>query len=56
MRVFGTFENDGRLHIRDTGPQGSHQLAATALANGLALVPDGEGLAAGSEVEVMLLG
>jgi len=56
MRVFGTFENDGRLHVRDTGPQGSHQLAATALANGLALVPDGEGLSAGSEVEVMLLG
>ena len=56
MRVFGTFEPDGRLHVRDTGPQGSHQLAATALANGLALVPDGEGLVAGSEVEVMLLG
>jgi len=56
MRVFGTFEPDGRLHVRDTGPQGSHQLAATALANGLALVPDGEGLIAGSEVEVMLLG
>ena len=56
MRVFGAFGSDGRLHVRDTGPQGSHQLAATALANGLALVPDGEGLAAGSEVEVMLLG
>ena len=56
MRVFGSFENDGRLHVRDTGPQGSHQLAATAFANGLALVPDGEGLVVGSEVEVMLLG
>lgn len=55
MRVFGVFENDGRLHVRDTGPQGSHQLAATSLANGLALVPDGDGLAVGSEVEVMLL-
>ncbi len=55
MRVFGEFENDGRLHIRDTGPQGSHQLAATAQANGLAMVPDGQGLALGAEVEVMLL-
>ncbi len=56
MRVFGEFAEDGRLHIRDTGPQGSHQLAATAQANGLAMVPDGQGLALGAEVEVMLLG
>ena len=55
MRVFGEFGDDGRLHVRDTGPQGSHQLASTALANGLALVPDGQGLAIGSEVEVMML-
>ena len=55
MRVFGEFAEDGRLHIRDTGPQGSHQLAATAQANGLAMVPDGHGLALGAEVEVMLL-
>ena len=55
MRVFGEFAEDGRLHIRDTGPQGSHQLAATAQANGLAMVPDGQGLALGAEVEVMLL-
>ena len=55
MRVFGEFGDDGRLHIRDTGPQGSHQLASTALANGLALVPDGQGLAIGAEVEVMML-
>ena len=56
MRVFGEFAEDGRLHIRDTGPQGSHQLAATAQANGLAMVPDGQGLAVGAEVEVMMLG
>ena len=55
MRVFGTFGDDGRLHVRDTGPQGSHQLAATALANGLAFVPDCQGLAVGAEVDVMLL-
>ena len=55
MRVFGEFMNDGRLHVRDTGPQGSHQLAATSQANGLAIVPDGQGLPAGAEVDVMLL-
>lgn len=55
MRVFGEFGDDGRLHVCDTGPQGSHQLASTALANGLALVPDGQGLVIGAEVEVMML-
>ena len=54
IRVFGSFCPDGRLHVRDTGPQGSHQLAATALANGLAVVPDGGGVSVGGEVDVML--
>ena len=54
IRVFGSFCPDGRLHIRDSGPQGSHQLAATALANGLAVVPDGGGVSVGGEVDVML--
>ncbi|MFM7124606.1 MAG: gephyrin-like molybdotransferase Glp [Actinomycetes bacterium] len=56
MRVFGEFAEDGRLHVRDSGPQGSHQLASTAMANGLAHVPDGNGLQAGEEVSVYLLG
>ena len=56
MRVFGHFGTDGRLHVRDTGPQGSHQLAATAAANGLAIVPDGAGVDAGGSVDVILLG
>ena len=56
VRVFGEFGVDGRLHVRDTGPQGSHQLASTAMANGLAQVPDGNGLQAGEEVPVYLLG
>jgi len=55
MRVFGHFAADGRLHVRDSGPQGSHQLAATAAANALAVVPDGNGIGAGEEVDVMLL-
>lgn len=54
IRVFGTFAPDGRLHVRDTGPQDSHQLAATALANGLAVVPDGIGVGIGGEVDVLM--
>ena len=56
VRVFGGFEADGRLHVRDTGPQGSHQLASTALANGLAYVPDSTGIEAGGEVDVYVIG
>jgi molybdenum cofactor synthesis domain-containing protein len=56
VRVFGGFEGDGRLHVRDTGPQGSHQLASTALANGLAYVPDSTGIEAGDEVDVYVIG
>ena len=56
VRVFGGFESDGRLHVRDTGPQGSHQLASTALANGLAYVPDSTGIEAGAEVDVYVIG
>ena len=62
--------SDGKLHlarvvvrrdggqwlIRPVGGQGSHQLAAAADANGLALLPDGDGVPAGSAVRVMLLG
>jgi len=38
------------------GGQGSHQLAAAAAANGLALLPDGDGVDSGASVRVMLLG
>jgi molybdopterin molybdotransferase len=54
--VHGAFGVDGRWHVRSSGEQGSHQLAATAAANGLALVPDGDGIDAGGEVEVLLIG
>jgi molybdenum cofactor synthesis domain-containing protein len=56
VRVFGGFESDGRMHVRDTGPQGSHQLASTALANGLAYVPDSTGIESGAEVNVYVIG
>ena len=54
VRVAATFENDGRCHVRSVGAQGSHQLAATALSNAIAVVPDGEGLPAGAEVAVVM--
>jgi molybdenum cofactor synthesis domain-containing protein len=55
VRVHGGFDPDGRWHVRSTGAQGSHQLASTAGANGLAFVPDGPGVDAGADVRVMLL-
>src|SRR5580765_6964822 len=54
-RTYGQFGADGRWHVRVTGPQASHQLAATAAANSLALIPDGEGVGAGAEVDVLFL-
>jgi molybdenum cofactor synthesis domain-containing protein len=55
VRVAATFENDGRCHVRSVGAQGSHQLAATALSNALAVVPDGDGLPPGAEVAVVMM-
>lgn len=55
VRVRGGFADDGRLHVRSVGGQGSHQLSATAAANGVAIVPDGDGIAAGDDVSVLVL-
>jgi molybdopterin molybdotransferase len=55
QRVHGGFGTDGRWHVRSTGAQGSHQLASTAAANGLAVVPDGDGVLAGGDVPVLVL-
>ncbi|NQY58025.1 MAG: molybdopterin molybdotransferase MoeA [Ilumatobacteraceae bacterium] len=55
MRVRAEFGDDGRLHVRPVGAQGSHQLAATALADALAVVPDGDGIAEGGEVATLAL-
>ncbi len=54
-RVHARFGEDGRLHVRSTGPQGSHQLAATAAADAIAFVPDGDGVSRGGEVDVVLI-
>jgi molybdopterin molybdotransferase len=55
-RVVARFAGDGRLHAESTGAQGSHQLASTAAANGLAVIPDGVGIEAGQPVTVILFG
>ena len=55
MRVLARFEQDGRCHVRSARAQGSHQLAATALANAIAIVPDGDSLPAGAEVAVVMM-
>jgi molybdopterin molybdotransferase len=54
-RVVAAYGPDGRFHVRSAGGQGSHLLRAMALANALAMLPDGDGAEAGSTVEVMLL-
>ena len=54
-RVVATTGEDGRWHIRSSGGQASHLLHAMARANALALVPDGDGVAAGETVETILL-
>ena len=46
---------DGRYLASSVGAQASNQLAATAMAHGLALLPDGDGISAGDEVRVHLL-
>ncbi len=45
----------GRLTATPVAAQGSHQLLATAGADALAVVPDGHGIAAGADVEVIVL-
>ena len=55
QRVVARWGGDGRVHVAPVSAQGSHQLAASALANALVAVPDGEGVPAGGEVPVLLL-
>lgn len=55
-RVVAIAEDDGRYHVRPSGGQESHLLRAMALANALALVPDGDGIPAGGDVDLLLLG
>jgi molybdopterin molybdotransferase len=54
-RVLATYGADGRHHVVSAGGQQSHQLFAMAMANALALVPDGEGIPPGGTVRTWLL-
>ena len=56
VRAVVRIDADGRLEARSAGAQGSHQLSAMAVANGLAVVPDGDGIAPGGTVDVLLTG
>ena len=53
-RVRVRWIGDGYVAAR-TGDQASNVLSATAAANGLALLPDGDGLRAGDRIDVWLL-
>lgn len=55
-RCVASWGTDGRIHVARVAAQASHQLAATALANALVEIPDGDGVGAGDEVLVTLLG
>ena len=54
-RVEASYGEDDRFHVRSAGGQGSHQLAAMAAANALAVLPDGDGAGEGDLVEAILL-
>jgi molybdenum cofactor synthesis domain-containing protein len=55
-RVEARVDGDGLLRVRSAGGQGSHQLSGAARANALAVLADGEGVAAGGRVPVIVLG
>lgn len=47
---------DGKYQLASAGGQGSHQLSAMAAANGLAILPDSDGITRGEEVDFIQLG
>lgn len=55
VRVRTEAAPDGTLTVMPAAGQGSHQLAAMAGAQALAVLPDGSGVLAGSQVEVLVL-
>jgi molybdopterin molybdotransferase len=54
-RVTAAFASDGRVHVASSGGQASNLLRAMALADALAILPNGESIPAGAEVDVLLL-
>lgn len=55
LRSVACVDQQGAFHVRLLGGQESHQLSAMADANGLAVLPDGDGVRAGGQVQVMLI-
>ncbi|HXR21597.1 MAG TPA: gephyrin-like molybdotransferase Glp [Acidimicrobiales bacterium] len=55
LRVLAQTGPDGVLRVRLSGGQGSHMLLAMAEANALAVLPDGDGVPVGGQVDVLLL-
>jgi len=55
VRVRASFADDGRVHVRSSGGQASNLLRSMALANALAVLPDGEGVDDNEDVQVLLL-
>jgi molybdopterin molybdotransferase len=47
--------DDGRFVCERAGAQASNVLSGMAAANGLALIPDGDGVPPGGEVAVLML-
>lgn len=55
LRVTAVAGPDGLLHASSAGGQASHQLRTMALANALALLPDGVGVGRGERLRLMVL-
>lgn len=55
VRTIASVGDDGRVHVRSSGGQGSHMLWSMARSNALAVLPDGDGVVSGADVSVLLL-
>jgi molybdenum cofactor synthesis domain-containing protein len=55
VRALAVWGDDGRLHVRSAGAQSSNLLLAMARADALVELPDGDGVVAGGDVQIMRL-
>jgi molybdopterin molybdotransferase len=55
LRAYAHLENPASWRVRTTSGQESHQLHSMSEANSLILLPDGAGVRAGEQVEVLLI-
>jgi molybdenum cofactor synthesis domain-containing protein len=56
VRVVATYAKTGRVMVTPVMGQRSHMLSAMARSNALAFVPDGDGVAAGDDVLISVIG